>query len=206
MASEENKADAKPGTEVQTQDPSNAQPNLEEQIDELNKKLENLSGKYEGVVKTNNTTQKLNAELKKQLKEKELDAMSAEDKAKALTESEAETRKRIEELEAREKSLVRQRIIDSSLDSVDLPLEVFGERIKGDTEAEIKEDVNKLKKHIDNLVEKLVKERVNKALSGDAPITGESGQASEVKRSDLEKMSPAEQIKVATTKGVKIID
>jgi chromosome segregation ATPase len=172
----ENQSEAQPVTEEPKKDSTEAQPDpREERFSKMTEELEVLKKQYETVVNTNNTTQKAMTELKKQLKEKEIEAMSAEDKAKALSEAEAETKKRIEELEAREKALTRQRTIDSFLTSpdVDLPTEFFSGRIIGESEEEIKADVNKVKKFIDDLVEKKAKARVNKLLAGDAPKSGD---------------------------------
>jgi hypothetical protein len=103
------------------------------------------------------------AEMRKQMEES---SMTAEQKAEAL-------RKEREELEQETATLRRNLIIERQLKEYSLPQE-FTDRVQGNTEEEIKQDAERFRTFIDNLVHENMKDEINRKLAGKPPRGGET--------------------------------
>jgi hypothetical protein len=103
------------------------------------------------------------AEMRKQMEE---NSMTAEQKAEAL-------RKEREELEQETATLRRNLIIERQLKEYSLPQE-FTDRVQGNTEEEIKQDAERFRTFIDNLVHENMKDEINRKLAGKPPRGGET--------------------------------
>lgn len=142
------------------QEPVKEEAKEEKSIDEISAEIEaKLSEKFKAEIAGLNRKV---SEKEKELKAKDLEAMSAEEKTAALA-------KQAEEAEARIKAAEKKLAVDSALYEAGLPVDVFGSRITGETEDEIREDVVKIKEYIDNLVTKSSEEKIQEALKGRAP-------------------------------------
>lgn len=115
------------------------------------------------------------SEDEKVIKQKELEKLSEQDRAKAELEM---IRQEKLKTENEIKEMARGRVIDKALIDAGIPLE-FAKRISGQDESEIQADVKAFKSYIDKLVNDLKEKAVNEALAGKAPAGGKAPNASE---------------------------
>ena len=175
----ENNQDGNQVIQGESQEPTNDQAVSQDQIKEITERIrkevaEQFKSELAGMNRAVSKAEENEKALKKQLKEKELSAMSEAEKAKAYEAEIAERKKELEAIEAESSTLKRQRIIDNVLSSeeVSLPLDIFETRINGETEEEIKEDAAKLKGYITAEIEKGIEAEVNRRLAGKKPVLG----------------------------------
>lgn len=158
-------ADEKEQVQPETEEQVNEQPNEEKSIEELSAEIEaRLAEKFKNEIAGLN--RKI-SEKDKELKAKDLEAMSAEEKAAALA-------KQAEEAEARIKAAEKKLAVDSALNEVGLPLDL-AERVRGETEDDIKADVAKMKAYFDDLITKSAEQQIAQALKGNPPNKQEEG-------------------------------
>ena len=109
-----------------------------------------------------------NSEREKEVEQLKLDKLEGKERA----EKELELLKTEKERILAETGKIKiDRLIEKSLIDSELPVE-FANRIKGDDEANIKEDVQKFKTFIDAQIEKGVEAQVNARLAGKGPEAG----------------------------------
>lgn len=114
------------------------------------------------------------SEDEKVIKQKELEKLSEQDRAKAELEM---IRQEKLKTENEIKEMARGRVIDKALIDAGIPLE-FAKRISGQEESEIQADVKAFKDYIDKLVNEKKEQAVNQALAGKAPQAGVPGTVS----------------------------
>ena len=130
---------------------------------DLEKRLEALEAKY---LKETQGLNKRNSELEKKVKAVELEKMTEaerlESERKEL-ESEKQTVKK-----ERTSLMISKELVDAGL------AREFAERIKGETEEEIKDDVKWLKEYLATEAQKLAEAEINKRLGGNPPKGGKA--------------------------------
>lgn len=160
----------------QDQEPTNDQAVQQDQTidDKLEAMEKRFKSELQGLNKAVSEKTKEVDQLKAQLKEKEMETLSASEKAKVLEADIEAARKEREKILNETQTLKRQRIIDESLSAVNLPLDVFGPRIVGETQEEIEADVKALNEYITEAIKKGTEAEINKKLSGPVPASGKS--------------------------------
>ena len=132
-------------------------------------------------------------QMEKQLAEERKSKMSEEEKAEA----------RAKEIEARDKLIAereRKLTIIEALTDAGLPKD-FANRISGDTEDEIKDDVQALKKFLESKAHELSESEIAKRLKGDIPKGGTNTSAKVMKREAFDKLTPADRLKFMSEGG-----
>ncbi len=164
---------------------------------ELEVRIAELENRYKSEIKGLN---RRISEREKELKAYEREKMSEEEKREA-------ERKELEEarvaLERERKSFTTQKLIESELQSVGLSLD-FAKRIHGETEDEIKADVQALNELFNSNVTKVAEKTINERLSGKSPKSGEETKNT-LTRTEFDALSDYE--KAAKIKaGISIVE
>lgn len=102
------------------------------------------------------------------IKQKELEKLSEQDRAKAELQIVLDEKTKTE---GEIKELSRSRVIDKALIDAGIPIE-FAKRISGQTEDEIKSDVETLKAFIDTITNEKSEKKINERLAGKPPEAG----------------------------------
>lgn len=164
------------------------EPKVEKSIDDIKAEIE---AKFKSEIAGLN--RKI-SEYDKDKQARDLEAMDAEQKA-------AELEKRAAEAEERQRQFERKLTIDSALNEVGLPLDLYRDRVTGVTEDEIKEDVAKMKAFLDDLVKNRVEAETAQLLKGNPPTRQDNPQG-KLSLDDIEKIPDrAERIKAYKANG-----
>ena len=145
------------------QDQANQQDQETITPDSLEKAKADIAAKFkEEIAGLNRQASKLD----RQLKEKERESLSeTERKAAELKDLEADKLK----AEAELNDIRKKRIIDKALYDNELPVDLFENRIMGETPEEIAADVMAMKDHIKGIIDKEVQRQVKELLKGKDP-------------------------------------
>lgn len=106
-------------------------------------------------------------------------------------------------IESERKTLTNQKITEAELRNAGLSLE-FAKRIHGETEAEIKADVQALKEMFESNVSQVVEKVVNERLAGKSP-KGTEETKNTIARSEFDKLSDYERM-TKIKSGVKVVE
>lgn len=106
------------------------------------------------------------SELSEQLKAKEMEKLTELEREKAELE---DLKKQKAEAKAEADALKRGRVVDAELYAAGLPVDIFRGKVTGQTDEEIKADVEAISAHIAGLVSKKAEEEVLTRLKGKDP-------------------------------------
>jgi hypothetical protein len=165
------------------------EPKVEESAG-LEKRLAELEERYKKELAGLN---KRNSELEKKVKLTEQEKMTEAERLEAER----------KELQAEKDAIKREKInlqIIKELASVGLPAD-FANRISGETEDEIKDDVKALKEFLDKKAHELSEAEIAKRLKGDIPKGGTNTSAKVMKREAFDKLTPADRLKFMSEGG-----
>lgn len=112
------------------------------------------------------------SKLDRVITEKDREKLSEVERMKA---EKADIEAEKEQLKKESEMFRRKLAVDSALNEVGLPLDL-ADRIKGDSEDDIKADVLGLKAYFDNLINKSAETQISNALKGKAPERQESSE------------------------------
>jgi len=149
----------------------------------VDKSISKVKKEYEGKL----------SEMEKQLAEERKSKMSEEEKAEA----------RAKEIEARDKLIAereRKLTIIEALTDAGLPKD-FANRISGNTEDEIKDDVQALKKFLESKAHELSESEIAKRLKGDTPKGGQNPTGKTMTREAFQKLDPKSRIDFMSSGG-----
>ena len=152
MVEEEKQVQAEEQEQVET-------PETEEKVPEWEKKEAKYKDEIGGL------NRKI-SQLEKKFTDQEREKLTELEREKAELE---DLRQEKEAAKTEAENLRRDRLVDKELFTANLPADVFGGRIIGKTEDEIKEDVQNLTGHIDKIVNDRVEAEINKRLKGQTP-------------------------------------
>lgn len=158
--------------------------NIEQLLDEkVNEAILQVEEKYKKEISGLN---RRNSELEKEIKTRDMALKPAEEKQKALEDEIRKAEKRLKDIEI-------LRMKDEALSNSGLPPK-FANRITGDNEESISNDVKEFTNYINELTEKKAQDLLNKKLDGRQPTANQKPTDKQMLRNDFEQMSPMDQM------------
>lgn len=170
----------------------------EAQMAEISKMIQSQTDKTAAKLKAQYNSE--NSALQEKLTRLEREKMT-DDERKQAEREEYNTLKA--QLEADRKAFSLQKSVESELRGAGLSLD-FAKRINGETEEEIKADVQALKTLFNNNVNQVVEKVVNERLSGKSP-KGTEETKNTITRSDFDKLSDYEKMEKIKA-GIQVVE